>query len=45
MTYQNNLKNDGQFSEWKQTFIKLGGDDCQQYVNEGEIIMFKMPFK
>lgn len=40
-----NLKNDGHSLEWKQTCIKLGGDDCQQYVDEDEIIMSKMPFK
>ncbi|MDX9744776.1 MAG: SprT-like domain-containing protein [Arcobacteraceae bacterium] len=40
-----NLENDGHSPEWVQTCIKLGGDDCQQYVDVDEIIMSKMPFK
>ncbi len=38
-----NLKNDGHSSQWKQTCIKLGGDDCQQYLNKDKIIVSKMP--
>ena len=38
-------KDDGHSQEWKQTCVKLGGDDCQRYVDRHEIIMSKMPFK
>ncbi|QOY53829.1 SprT-like domain-containing protein [Candidatus Sulfurimonas marisnigri] len=38
-------KDDGHSQEWKQTCLKLGGDDCQQYVDRHEIVMSKMPFK
>ena len=38
-------KKDGHSLEWRETCIKLGGEDCQQYVNSQEIIMSKMPFK
>lgn len=34
----------GHSKEWKETCMKLGGDSCQQYVNQDEIIMSKMPF-
>ena len=34
----------GHSHEWKDTCVKLGGDSCQQYVNQDEIVMFKMPF-
>jgi hypothetical protein len=35
----------GHSKEWKQTCTLLGGKDCQQYVNQKEIIISKMPFK
>ncbi|MEA1892710.1 MAG: SprT-like domain-containing protein [Campylobacterota bacterium] len=38
-------KNNGHSKLWQQTCIKLGGKDCQQYVNQKEIIMSKMPFQ
>ena len=38
-------KDDGHSQEWKLTCAKLGGVDCQQYVDRREIIMSKMPFK
>ena len=38
-------KDDGHSQEWKSTCIKLGGVDCQQYVDRDEIIISKMPFK
>lgn len=38
-------KDDGHSQEWKSTCIKLGGVDCQRYVDRDEIIMSKMPFK
>ena len=34
----------GHTQEWKDTCIKLGGESCQQYINQDEIIKFKMPF-
>lgn len=37
-------KDDGHSIEWQLTCKKLGGDDCQQYVDTEEIIMSKMPF-
>ncbi|MDQ7061881.1 MAG: SprT-like domain-containing protein [Sulfurimonas sp.] len=37
-------KVDGHSQEWKETCEKLGGVDCQQYVDRHEIIMSKMPF-
>ena len=37
-------KDDGHSNEWRLTCIKLGGVDCQQYVDHQEIIMSKMPF-
>ena len=36
--------NDGHSKEWQRTCVRLGGKDCQQYVNQKEIIMSKMPF-
>ena len=38
-------KDDGHSKEWQQTCIKLGGVDCQRYVDRDEIIMSKMPFQ
>ena len=38
-------KSDGHSPEWQETCVKLGGKDCQQYVNHREIIMSKMPFQ
>ena len=35
---------DGHSKVWQETCLKLGGDDCQQYVDQKEIIMSKMPF-
>jgi len=37
-------KDDGHSREWQETCKKLGGDDCQRYVDQQEIIMSKMPF-
>ena len=37
-------KDDGHSKLWQETCIKLGAKDCQQYVNQQEIIMSKMPF-
>ena len=36
---------DGHSKEWQLMCKKLGGVDCQQYVNQQEIIMSKMPFQ
>ena len=36
---------DGHSKEWQKTCVKLGGKDCQQYVDQREIIMSKMPFQ
>ena len=36
---------DGHSLRWQKTCIKLGGDDCQKYVDQQEIIMSKMPFQ
>ena len=38
-------KNNGHSKKWQQTCVKLGGKDCQQYVDQKEIIMSKMPFQ
>jgi predicted SprT family Zn-dependent metalloprotease len=35
---------DGHSREWEETCQKLGGKDCQRYVDQKEIIMSKMPF-
>lgn len=37
-------KDKGHSKEWQEICLKLGGDDCQQYVDQKEIIMSKMPF-
>ncbi len=34
----------GHSKKWQQICVKLGGKDCQQYVDQKEIIMSKMPF-
>ena len=34
----------GHSREWQEVCIKLGANDCQQYVDQKEIIMSKMPF-
>ena len=39
-----NTKSDGHSQQWQRTCVKLGGKDCQQYVDQQEIIMSKMPF-
>jgi serine/threonine-protein kinase HipA len=39
-----NSKDDGHSELWRRTCQKLGGKDCQQYVNHQEIIISKMPF-
>lgn len=36
---------DGHSKEWQMTCVKLGGKDCQRYVDQKEIIMSKMPFQ
>ena len=36
---------DGHSKEWQVVCQKLGGDDCQRYVDRQEIIMSKMPFR
>ncbi len=41
----NSNKKDGHSIEWQKTCIKLGGSDCQQYVDQQEIVMSKMPFQ
>jgi len=38
-------KDDGHSKLWQQTCTKLGGVECQQYVDQQEIIMSKMPFQ
>ena len=38
-------KDDGHSKLWQETCTKLGGVDCQQYVDQQEIVMAKMPFK
>ncbi|MEA2099039.1 MAG: SprT-like domain-containing protein [Campylobacterota bacterium] len=37
-------KDKGHSQLWQQTCVKLGGKDCQQYVDQKEIILSKMPF-
>ena len=36
---------DGHSKKWQEVCTKLGGIDCQQYVDGQEIIMSKMPFR
>ena len=38
-------KNSGHSNEWRKACIKLGAQDCQQYVNLQEVILSKMPFR
>lgn len=38
-------KKAGHSKKWQQTCTKLGGVDCQQYVDHQEIIMSKLPFQ
>jgi len=38
------VKDGGHSKEWQIICQKLGGKDCQQYVDQQEIIMSKMPF-
>jgi len=38
-------KDGGHSKKWQEICIKLGGIDCQQYVDQKEIIMSKMPFQ
>ncbi len=38
-------KDGGHSKQWQETCVKLGGVDCQQYVDQKEIIMSKMPFQ
>jgi hypothetical protein len=40
-----NTQKEGHSRQWQKTCIKLGGKDCQQYVNHKEIIMSKLPFR
>ena len=37
-------ENDGHSRQWQERCVNLGAKDCQQYVNQKEIIMSKMPF-
>lgn len=47
MFKQGHLKesNEGHSKKWQISCVKLGGKDCQQYVDREEIIMSKMPFQ
>lgn len=38
-------ENKGHPKKWQDICVKLGGKDCQQYVDQREIIMSKMPFQ
>ncbi|MEA3228767.1 MAG: SprT-like domain-containing protein [Campylobacterota bacterium] len=38
-------KNRGHSKKWQQICTKIGGIDCQQYVDREEIILSKMPFQ
>ena len=38
-------KDAGHSKKWQEICVKLGGKDCQQYVDSHEIIMSKMPFE
>jgi len=42
---RNTSEKAGHSNEWQQTCVKLGGKDCQQYVDQKEIIMSKIPFR
>ena len=39
-----NVEKAGHSSKWQEICVKLGAKDCQQYVNQQELIMSKMPF-
>jgi len=43
--YKKSAQDDGHSKLWKQTCKALGGKNCQQYVDQKEIILSKMPFK
>jgi len=40
----NMARGDGHSRQWKEACIKLGGLNCEQYVDTGEVIMGKLPF-
>ncbi len=38
-------KSDGHSKEWQEACKKLGGTNCERYVNNHEVVMGKMPFQ
>ena len=40
----NTSTNAGHSDEWKQICVKLGGLNCEKYVDRNEVVMGKMPF-
>lgn len=38
-------KSSGHSDRWREACIKLGAEDCQQYVNLQEVVMSKLPFR
>lgn len=38
------LTDDGHSAQWQDTCTKLGGLNCEKYVNTQEVVMGKMPF-
>jgi len=40
----NTSTNDGHSNEWKKICVKLGGLNCEKYVDRNEVVMGKMPF-
>ena len=37
-------KKDGHSSKWRETCINLGGKSCEQYVNQNDVVLGKLPF-
>lgn len=36
--------NDGHSPKWRETCINLGGKKCEQYVNQNDVVLGKLPF-
>ena len=37
-------KSDGHSAKWKETCTNLGGKNCEQYVNQNDVVLGKLPF-
>jgi len=41
---KNFTKGDGHSREWQRACLRLGGANCEQYVNSHDVVMGKLPF-